>query len=113
MRVAGLKTKGFFKLFGGVGAVYRHELRLLLFAPLSYLFQIVFLIVLAACTFLIADFYNTDDASVKTMLTFLPWVSLILRAIMIVRIIRKKSSIKNLGASLNVLEIYAAFTNIS
>ena len=78
MRVAGLKTKGFFKLFGGVGAVYRHELRLLLFAPLSYLFQIVFLIVLAACTFLIADFYNTDDASVKTMLTFLPWVSLIL-----------------------------------
>ena len=78
MRVAGLKIKGFFKLFGGVGAVYRHELRLLLFAPLSYLFQIVFLIVLAACTFLIADFYNTDDASVKTMLTFLPWVSLIL-----------------------------------
>ena len=66
------------KLFKGTGAVFRHELRLLLFAPLSYLFQIVFLIVLAACVFLIADFYNTDEASVQTMLTFLPWVSLIL-----------------------------------
>jgi ABC-2 type transport system permease protein len=66
------------KPFEGAGAVFRHELRLLLFAPLSYLFQIVFLIVLAACIFLIADFYNTDEASVQTMLTFLPWVSLIL-----------------------------------
>jgi ABC-2 type transport system permease protein len=66
------------KPFEGTGAVFRHELRLLLFAPLSYLFQIVFLIVLAACIFLIADFYNTDEASVQTMLTFLPWVSLIL-----------------------------------
>lgn len=66
------------KPFEGTGAVFRHELRLLLFAPISYLFQVVFLIVLAACIFLIADFYNTDEASVQTMLTFLPWVSLIL-----------------------------------
>ena len=64
--------------FTGTGAVFRHELRLLLFAPLSYLFQIVFLVVLSACIFLIADFYNTDEASIQTMLAFLPWVSLIL-----------------------------------
>ena len=65
-------------LFTGTGAVFRHELRLLLFAPLSYLFQLGFLLALSACVFLIADFYATDEASIRPMLTFLPWVSLIL-----------------------------------
>ena len=59
-------------------AVFKHELRLLLFAPLSYLFQLGFLLTLSACVFLIADFYATDEASIQPMLTFLPWVALIL-----------------------------------
>ena len=65
-------------LFTGTVAVFRHELRLLLFAPLSYLFQLGFLLALSACVFLIADYYATDEASIQSMLTFLPWVALIL-----------------------------------
>jgi len=64
--------------FTGTGAVFRHELRLLLFAPLGGLFQIGFLTALAVCVFLIADFYATDEATIRPMLTFLPWVALIL-----------------------------------
>ena len=62
----------------GTGAVFRHELRLLLYQPLSYLFQLGFLAVLAASVFLIADFYATDEASIRLLLVFLPWVALIL-----------------------------------
>jgi ABC-2 type transport system permease protein len=65
-------------LFTGTMAVFRHELRLLLFAPLGYLFLLGFLLALSACVFLIADFYATDEASIQPMLTFLPWVALIL-----------------------------------
>ena len=65
-------------LFNGTLATFRHELRLLLFSPLSYLFQLGFLAALSAFVFLVADFYTTDDASIRAMLTFLPWISLIL-----------------------------------
>ena len=58
--------------------MFRHELRLLLYQPLSYLFQLGFLAVLAASVFLIADFYATDEASIRLLLVFLPWVALIL-----------------------------------
>ena len=73
----------FFKItvptrFNGILATFRHELRLLLFSPLSYLFQLGFLATLSAFVFLVADFYTTDEASIRTMLTFLPWVALIL-----------------------------------
>jgi len=59
-------------------AVYRHEWRQLVYSPLTYVFQIGFLAALAACIFLIADFYGSDDASIRPMLVFLPWVALIL-----------------------------------
>ena len=63
---------------GALGAVFRHELRLLLYSPLTYIFQFAFLVALAACVFLIADIYATDEASIRPMLVFLPWVALIL-----------------------------------
>ena len=59
-------------------ATFRHELRQLLYSPLTYIFQIAFLLGLALCIFLIADFYASDDASARLMLTFLPWVALVL-----------------------------------
>ena len=59
-------------------AVFRHEWRQLVYAPLTPIFQIGFLVALAVCTFLIADFYATDEAAIGPMLIFLPWVSLIL-----------------------------------
>ncbi len=62
----------------GVLAVFRHELRLLLFSPLSYMFQIGFLGGVAAFIFLVADFYATDEASLRLFAVFLPWVALIL-----------------------------------
>ena len=65
-------------ILAGTSAVFRHELRLLLYQPLSYLFQVGFLAVLAASVFLIADFYATDEASIRPLLVFLPWVALIL-----------------------------------
>jgi ABC-2 type transport system permease protein len=65
-------------MFNGILATFRHELRLLLFSPLSYLFQLAFLATLSAFIFLVADFYASDEASIRPMLTFLPWVSLIL-----------------------------------
>ena len=63
---------------GGVTAQVRHELRVLLFSPLTYIFQVGFLVALGVCTFLIADFYATDEASIRPMLIFLPWVALIM-----------------------------------
>ncbi len=63
---------------GALYAVFRHEWRQLIYSPLTYVFQAGFLVFLAACIFLIADFYASDEASIRPMLTFLPWVALIL-----------------------------------
>ena len=65
-------------LISGTKAVFRHELRSLLYAPLSYLFLVGFLAGLSVSVFLIADFYSTDEASIRLMLVFLPWVAMIL-----------------------------------
>ena len=62
----------------GAMSVFRHELRILFYQPLSYLFQLGFLSVLAASIFLIVDFYATDEASIRPMLIFLPWIAMIL-----------------------------------
>ena len=64
--------------FLGVSAVLRHELRLLFFAPLTYLFQAAFLLALNAFIFLVANFYGSDETTLRLMLVFLPWVSLVL-----------------------------------
>ena len=61
-----------------VKAIFRHELRALLYAPLSYLFQVGFLVSLAAAIFLVADFYATDEASLRLLNVFLPWIAVIL-----------------------------------
>ena len=65
-------------LFLGVSAVLRHELRLLFFAPLTYLFQAAFLLAVNAFVFLVANFYGSDEATLRLLLVFLPWVSLVL-----------------------------------
>ena len=62
----------------GFRAVFGHELRMLFFAPLSYLFQIAFLLGLSTCVFVVTDFYASDEATMRLLLAFIPWVSLIL-----------------------------------
>ena len=57
---------------------FRHEMRQLLYSPLTFIFQITFLLGVSLCIFLIADFYASDDASARLLLTFLPWVAVIL-----------------------------------
>jgi ABC-2 type transport system permease protein len=61
-----------------LGAVFRQEVRSLLFQPQCYIFQIGFLLALTVCIFLIAEFYATDEASLRLMVVYLPWVALIL-----------------------------------
>ncbi|MDR4305487.1 Gldg family protein [Chelatococcus sambhunathii] len=60
-----------------VGAVFRHQLRLLAHSRLTLVFQLAFLIALSTATFLIGDFFAADDASLDPMLGFLPWIALV------------------------------------
>ncbi|SDP06809.1 ABC-2 type transport system permease protein [Filomicrobium insigne] len=60
-----------------VFAVYRNEWRQFIYAPVTAIFQVGFLIALNACIFLIANFYATDVASIALQWTFLPWVALV------------------------------------
>ncbi|MDD9857287.1 MAG: Gldg family protein, partial [Gammaproteobacteria bacterium] len=58
-------------------AITRHELRVLFHSPLTYLFQCGFLAVLGLCVFQVADFYATDEVSLRLWLLFIPWVGLV------------------------------------
>ena len=58
-------------------AITRHELRVLFYSPLTYLFQSGFLLVLGLCVFQVADFYSTDETSLRLWLLFMPWVGLV------------------------------------
>lgn len=62
---------------GALGALYRHELKVLLYASPTYLFQAGMLLALSVAIFLVANYYNSDQASVEPLLTFLPWVGLV------------------------------------
>lgn len=61
-----------------LGPVFRHQWRLLVHAPLTYLLLAAFLAALSICCFLVADVFATDSATLDVMLTFLPWIALIL-----------------------------------
>ncbi len=62
----------------GVLTIARHEGRLLIYSPLTLIFQVWFLLALAILIFLVAEFYATDLAAFDLQWTFLPWVSLIM-----------------------------------
>ena len=64
--------------FRSVWVVWRHELRVYLATPLTPLFVSAFAVSLAAAIFLVADFYQSDDASLRLFRVFLPWVALVL-----------------------------------
>ena len=56
----------------------RHELRQLLASPFAPVLACAFLVALAALVFLVANFMGTDETSLRLMLTFLPWVALVI-----------------------------------
>jgi len=64
--------------FRAVGASARHEWRILVYSPLTLIFQVWFLLTLAISIFLIADFYASDLATFDLQWTFLPWVALVM-----------------------------------
>jgi ABC-2 type transport system permease protein len=59
-------------------AAWRHDWRRYVAAPLTYVFLGVFSLSLAVAVFLVADFMNSDVASLRLMLVFLPWVAIVL-----------------------------------
>ncbi len=58
-------------------AVTRHELRILFYSPLTCIFIAGLLVSLNLCVFMVADFYTTDEASMRTWQIFIPWLGLI------------------------------------
>ena len=60
-----------------VVALTRHELRVLFYSPLTYIFQAGFLFVLGLCVFQVADFYATDESSMRLWILFVPWIGLV------------------------------------
>ncbi|NKC12427.1 MAG: ABC transporter permease subunit [Gammaproteobacteria bacterium] len=74
MKPADLQPPG---VAGLTWAVLAHELRVYLYSPLVYLVQIGFLLMLAVCVFLVAEFFTHDEASVRLLLVFAPWVAIV------------------------------------
>ncbi len=58
-------------------AVTRHELRVLFHSPLTCIFMAGLLASLSLCVFMVADFYTTDEASMRTWQIFIPWIGMI------------------------------------
>ena len=64
--------------FSACLTVARNEGRLLIYAPLTLIFQVWFLVALSIAIFLVADFYDAGVATFDLQWTFLPWVTLIM-----------------------------------
>ena len=58
-------------------AVIRHELRILFYSPLTCIFMSGLLVSLSLCVFMVADFYTTDEASMRSWQIFIPWLGMI------------------------------------
>ena len=63
---------------GGTLAVFKAELRSLAFSPLTYVLLAAFSVGLSASVFLLGGFYTADEASLRMLATFTPWVALII-----------------------------------
>lgn len=70
--------KAAFRWLLDVFTLARHEARQLFYAPLTLIFQVWFLLALAICIFLVAEFYASDLATFDLQWTFLPWVALVM-----------------------------------
>ena len=74
---AELRGRAGLQATAALGPLCRHELKMLLYATPTYIFQAGMLLALSVAIFLIADYYSSDHASVEPLLTFLPWVALV------------------------------------
>lgn len=59
-------------------AIFRLEWRQMMQARLTHIFLAAFPLALAALVFGAADFFSSNEASLRLLITFLPWVALVL-----------------------------------
>jgi ABC-2 type transport system permease protein len=59
-------------------AIAKRELKGYFCTPIAYVFLIAFLVMAAAATFLVGDFFTFNEASLRTFFFWLPWLYLLL-----------------------------------
>lgn len=62
----------------GLIAIFKRELWAYFHSPIAYVFIIIFLIANAGCTFLLGNFFRSNQASLESFFLFHPWLYLIL-----------------------------------
>ncbi|MGA1599245.1 MAG: ABC transporter permease subunit [bacterium] len=62
----------------GLNPIFKRELLAYFRSPVAYVFIIIFLIANAGCTFLLGNFYDSQQASLEIFFLFHPWLYLFL-----------------------------------
>ncbi len=62
----------------GMIPIFKRELYSYFHSPVAYVFIVIFLISSAMCTFLLGNFYRSNQASMETFFLFHPWLYLFL-----------------------------------
>ena len=62
----------------GLGPIFKRELMGYFNSPVAYVFIVIFLMASAGCTFLLGNFYQSNQASLEIFFIFHPWLYLIL-----------------------------------
>ena len=62
----------------GLFPIFKRELLAYFRSPVAYVFIIIFLAANAGCTFLLGNFYNSNQASLENSFLFHPWLYLFL-----------------------------------
>ncbi len=63
---------------GPAWAVYKREVRAYITSPVAYVFMVVFLVLTAFLTFSVSNFYENNQADLRSFFMWHPWVYLIL-----------------------------------
>lgn len=62
----------------GLTPIFKRELLAYFHSPIAYVFIIIFLVSSAGTTFLLGNFYHTNNSSLETFFVFHPWLYLLL-----------------------------------
>lgn len=61
----------------GLIPIFKREFQAYFHSPIAYVFIIIFLVANAGCTFLLGNFFRSNQASLETFFLFHPWLYLI------------------------------------
>ena len=62
----------------GLSPILKRELLAYFRSPVAYVFIVIFLVANAGCTFLLGNFYDSQQANLELFFLFHPWLYLIL-----------------------------------